>query len=92
MPESPGAPSDAQTLEAKRRVWNSLPPEVRRDPKVRAKFSDINGDDAFVGMGDVVAAVAKPIARALGRDPNCLPCQQRQARLNRIKLFRRRST
>ncbi len=84
--------SDAQTLEKKRRVWESLPPEIRRDPKVRAKYADVNGDDAFVGVGDVVAAVAKPIARALGRDPNCLPCQQRQQRLNKYKLFRRRSS
>jgi len=92
MADPGGAANDAQTIEAKRRVWNSLPPEIRRDPKVRAKYADVNGDDEYVTLGDVVAAVAKPIARALGKDPNCKPCRDRQAKLGKYKLFRRRSS
>lgn len=44
-----------------------------------------------VGAGDAVAAVAKPVARALGLDPDCSPCAQRQAALNRMfpHLWRR---
>jgi hypothetical protein len=87
---SPSGPSASET-EKRRRVWESLPPEVRRDPKVRAKFADVSGDAQYFGLGDAVAAIAKPVARALGRDPNCVPCQQRQQRMNRIKLFRRKS-
>jgi hypothetical protein len=35
------------------------------------------------GAGDLVAAVAKPIARVLGRQP-CTPCEQRRHALNRL--------
>lgn len=48
-------------------------------------------DPGYYGMGDAVAAVARPIARVVGVDPNCAPCQQRQRELNRWfpRLWRR---
>ena len=61
------------------KVWARLPPEIRRDPKVRAKFQ---------GLGDVVAAVAKPIARAIGIK-SCATCGDRQKALNARFPFRR---
>jgi hypothetical protein len=49
-------------------------------------------DPNYYGAGDAVAAVAQPIARAIGRDPDCLPCAKRKRALNRWlpRLFRRR--
>ena len=46
---------------------------------------------SYYGAGDLVARVAKPVARAIGRDPNCQPCAQRQAALNRMfpRIWRR---
>lgn len=38
----------------------------------------------YYGMGDAVAAVAQPVARAVGLDPECAPCKQRQSWLNRL--------
>ena len=35
-------------------------------------------------LGDAVAAVAKPLARAVGADPNCTPCEARRRMLNQI--------
>lgn len=45
----------------------------------------------YYGAGDAVAAVAQPMARALGRDPDCVPCKQRQGWLNRVlpRVWRR---
>jgi hypothetical protein len=39
---------------------------------------------AYYGGGDLVAKVAKPVARMLGMPENCSPCQQRQALLNQL--------
>lgn len=39
------------------------------------------------GLGDMVAAVAKPIARALGLSPNCGGCKRRQEKLNEFWPF-----
>lgn len=35
------------------------------------------------GLGDAVAAVAKPVARAMGREP-CTPCERRRHMLNQF--------
>ncbi|MES2995903.1 MAG: hypothetical protein V4733_03745 [Verrucomicrobiota bacterium] len=51
---------------------------------------------APAGLGDVVAAFAQPIARAIdsaaGTDiQNCGGCKQRREKLNRVLSFQRRS-
>lgn len=48
-------------------------------------------DPRYYGAGDLVARVAKPVAQAMGRDPNCAPCAQRQAALNQMfpRVWRR---
>lgn len=48
-------------------------------------------DPRYYGAGDLVARVAKPVARRMGMDPNCQPCAQRQAALNRMmpRVWRR---
>jgi hypothetical protein len=33
-------------------------------------------------LGDAFAAVAKPVARAFGADPNCAPCEARRRAMN----------
>jgi hypothetical protein len=38
-----------------------------------------------LGIGDAVAAVAKPFARAVGIDPNCTPCEARRRMLNQLR-------
>jgi len=38
------------------------------------------------GLGDAVAAVAKPAARLLGKAP-CTPCEERRQALNRYRLW-----
>lgn len=45
----------------------------------------------YYGAGDAVAALARPIARAIGADPDCAPCRQRRGWLNRLvpALWRR---
>jgi hypothetical protein len=48
-------------------------------PRVSAK--------KYKGLGDVVEALAKPIARVLGRDPNCPGCAKRKGLLNRTFPF-----
>jgi hypothetical protein len=35
-------------------------------------------------LGDAVAAVAKPIARAFGMDSTCTPCEARRRMLNKL--------
>jgi hypothetical protein len=40
-----------------------------------------------IGLGDVVAAIAKPIAALLGRKP-CTPCEARRRALNRARIPR----
>jgi hypothetical protein len=34
-------------------------------------------------LGDAFAAIAKPVARAVGIDPNCTPCEARRRAMNR---------
>lgn len=58
----------------------------------QAYAADASGIESFaadhssapgqVGLGDAIASVAKPIAQALGFDPGCSPCAQRQQTLN----------
>lgn len=36
-------------------------------------------------LGDAFAAVAKPVARAVGLDPNCTPCEARRRTLNNVR-------
>lgn len=60
----------------------------------QAWAQDASGIEAFAadhsagvgerGLGDFVASVAKPIAGALGLDPGCTPCAQRQQTLNML--------
>ncbi len=55
-------------------------------PGARERISSNGRDRAAVsgsfGLGDAVAVVAKPMAKALGVDPDCAPCARRKARLN----------
>lgn len=48
-------------------------------------------DPRYYGAGDLVARVAKPVARRMGMDPGCEPCARRQAALNRMlpRVWRR---
>lgn len=41
--------------------------------------------EGYVGAGDAFAAVAKPIARAMGKEP-CTPCEARRRAMNQIRL------
>jgi len=41
----------------------------------------------YFGLGDAVAAIAKPIARAFGKAP-CTPCEARQRALNEMRVRR----
>lgn len=36
------------------------------------------------GLGDLFAVVAKPIASAMGLDPGCTPCAEKQQMLNML--------
>jgi len=65
------APSEEDVDAARKRVFESLPPEVQAQPHVRARF----------GLGDAVEVLARPVARALGLT-NCGGCKDRQRRLN----------
>ncbi len=66
---------------ARARTWATLPPEIQRNPQVRAKY---------MGLGDVVAVAAAPIARALGVK-HCAACDKRKQWLNDrlLRIFRR---
>jgi len=39
--------------------------------------------EGYLGLGDAVAAVAKPIARMFGRAP-CTPCEARRRSMNQM--------
>ncbi len=54
-------------------LFGWLPPEVQADPEIQKIF----------GLGDAVAAVASPVAKALGIK-DCAPCRKRQEKLNRL--------
>jgi hypothetical protein len=41
-----------------------------------------------VGLGDVIAAVAKPIAALFGQEP-CTPCEARRRAANQVRMRRR---
>jgi len=56
----------------RRRVFAGLPPEIQQNPIIRERF----------GLGDAVAAVAKPIAKLFGMKSDCKTCKDRQAKLN----------
>lgn len=86
--------------EQRRRVFEGLAPEIQRNPKIRARFGlppveeVVEEESTSVGLGDAIAVLAKPIAKLLRRDPDCLPCQRRRAMFNRalsIKLPKRRT-
>jgi len=68
-----GAPDPGSIEEKRRAVFESLPPEIQNDPKVRARF----------GLGDLVEAVAAPFAKVLGVQ-GCSSCQRRKAWLNKL--------
>lgn len=56
-------------------------------PEVPPEASGPPGSRPLRGLGDAIAIVAKPIARLIGKDPNCKPCGQRQAKLNKLVPF-----
>lgn len=66
-----------------------LPPDAAR------AFLDAHGRHVaapgYRGLGDAVAAIAKPLARALGLAEQCTPCEARRVHLNRLapRLWRR---
>ncbi len=78
MPDesTPESPSAAEIEAQRRRVFESLPPEVQANPEVRRSF----------GLGDAVEILAKPIARALGLK-DCNGCKKRKAKLNKVRLW-----
>ncbi len=53
--------------------------------------ADRSARQGYMGMGDLVAQIAKPIAGALGMQQNCQPCAARQMAMNQAfpALFRR---
>lgn len=50
-------------------------------PKERRSSNGRIGAGSF-GLGDAVEVVARPVAKALGLDPDCAPCARRKAALN----------
>jgi hypothetical protein len=48
--------------------------------------------ETHYGLGDIIAAVAAPIARIFRRDPHCAPCEERKQLANATfpKVWRRR--
>lgn len=62
-------------------TFEKLPDEMKRDPKVRAKFG-------LPLLGDMVAAVAEPVARVLGIE--CGSCPGRRRWLNDRTPWRQR--
>lgn len=74
--ETPTEPPAPEEIEAqRRRVFESLPPEIQANPEVRRSF----------GLGDAVEILARPFARALGLK-DCEGCKKRKALLNRVRL------
>jgi hypothetical protein len=41
-----------------------------------------------LGLGDALAAVAKPVARRLGLEPACTPCEARRRAANALRIRR----
>jgi hypothetical protein len=61
------------------------------DPGVVAAFGQAHQAhtaNGYMGLGDAIAAVAKPIARAFGQEP-CTPCEARRRALNEAARVRR---
>jgi len=75
-PSVPPPPTVDDVEEQRKRVFDSLPPEIQSNPQVRRSF----------GLGDAVEIMAKPIARALGIR-RCSGCEKRKETLNRVKLW-----
>jgi hypothetical protein len=48
------------------------------------QFQVAHAGCGYYGAGELVARVAKPIARAIGLDPDCAPCAEREGLLNRL--------
>jgi hypothetical protein len=48
--------------------------------------------ETHYGLGDIIAAVANPIARFFRRDPHCAPCEERKQWANEAmpRVWRRR--
>jgi hypothetical protein len=62
------------------------------DPSgIEAFAADHSSSHGHGGLGDAVALFAKPIASALGMDPECTPCAEKQQTLNLLfpHLYRR---
>jgi len=49
---------------------------------IEAFAADHSADPGHGGLGDMVALFAKPIASAMGWDPGCTPCAEKQQTLN----------
>jgi len=54
----------------------------RADAFTRAHAQHQSASPTHRGLGDAVAAVAKPLARLMGRPESCLPCEQKRHALN----------
>ena len=72
---TPQTPSADEIEAQRRRVFESLPPEIQANPEVRRSF----------GLGDAVEILARPFAKALGIK-DCEGCKKRKALLNRVRL------
>lgn len=91
----PRAPSPEELAAARRRVFESLPPEVQQNPKIRRDFGIDPERPVFgrrrIGLGTVVETLARPVAAALGMK-DCKPCKERKKRWDdRFPLFSVRS-
>ena len=77
MPDetTPQTPPADEIEAQRRRVFESLPPEIQQNPEVQRSF----------GLGDAVEILARPFAKALGIK-DCEGCKKRKALLNRVRL------
>jgi len=64
------------------RSYVADPNDVRAFAYAHAKHT---AGDGYIGAGDVVAVVAKPIARAFGKEP-CTPCEARRRAMNQFRF------
>jgi hypothetical protein len=53
-----------------------------------AEHVEHEAPEGSLRLGDAMAAVAKPIARLLGRKPACSPCEARRRAMNAIVMRR----
>lgn len=54
------------------------------DAFARQHAAHRSASPTHMGLGDVVAKVAQPVARALGRTETCLPCERKKHALNSL--------